>query len=178
MYYDYQKYWVEMGKKPNPEMNEYHKQQEVALGKTLHDICFDFNSVLEFGAGWGRITRLINKYYNLAYYTAVDISKERLYQINGVNTVVGDILNDNHLMKHDLVLAVELLLHIPPDKVKKAIDNMKSLANKYVISIDYYPNDKTKKLMNHNFIHDYPELYGNAKQIKINNKHSLFLWKV
>ena len=181
--YDYKKFWVREGREVNPEMNEKHRDQEKILKSILDTITFD--SVLEFGAGWGRMTKLI-KEHNPRFYTAVDLSRERLDQIKGVNTVVGDILEDNHLMKADLVIASELLLHIPSDKIKQAIDNMKSLANKYVISIDYYDNGsedaewvalRDEKLAEWCFSHNYPKLYGDAEEFRINKWHSLFLWK-
>lgn len=38
-----------------------------------------FNSVLEFGCGYGRITKLILDNFSLNYYTAFDVSPHQLY---------------------------------------------------------------------------------------------------
>ncbi len=175
--YDYSTYWMDEGKKPNPIMNKDHAKQEEVLLEQLKKL--EFDSVLEFGAGWGRMTRLIKDNFNPRFYTAVDLSRERLKQIDGVNTVVGDVLKDNHFMKADLIIATEMCLHIPPDKIQKAIDNMKKLTNKYVLTIDYYPIKKDEVLSSHCFLHEYLDLYdGNTNNIRIDDFVSLFVWEV
>ena len=174
--YDYKSFWIKQGIMDNPIMNEAHAKQEEVLLRKLKKL--EFDSVLEFGAGWGRMTKLIKDNFNPRFYTAVDLSKERLKQIDGVNTVVGDVLKDNHFMKADLVIACEMCLHIPPENIKTAIDNMKKLTNKYLITIDYYPVKHNIVLSKHCFLHEYPILYGSGVNgIRVDDHVALFVWE-
>ncbi|MCI4433336.1 MAG: class I SAM-dependent methyltransferase, partial [Nitrosopumilus sp.] len=71
-------YWKEHGKTyfTNFKYNEDFKKQETKLLDELNKI--KFQTVLEYGCGFGRITKLINENFKPINYTAFDISVEQL----------------------------------------------------------------------------------------------------
>ena len=173
--YDPIPYWKQEGKSyyDNFQYNTDYAMQELVLSGYLKYI--KFNSVLELGAGFGRITDIINEKFNPNTYVAVDVSPEQLSHISNATIVLSDIESFKTKEKFDLVIAVEVLMHQLPDKVQAIIDKMKSLSNKHVISIDYYSYEKVVELAPHCFNHDYPFLYGNVEMIPI-GKQALFHW--
>ncbi len=171
--YDPKTYWIEEGLKDNPIMRKAHNAQIEPLLNVLDDLTF--NTVIELGAGWGRITKVLKEAYNINRYLAIDLSEARLSQI-GADTKVADITTYRNDERYDLVLAVELLLHIKPDDLPTVISNMKSMSNKYVVTLDYDPIS-TIPLEEHNFKHDYNQ-YGNVKTVRISDKQSIHIWEV
>ena len=152
--------------------NDDYKLQENELLKYLKTI--KFNSVLEFGCGFGRITKLILDNCHPGWFTAVDLSQEQLDHVCYTDeTWRASIETYPYSRKFDLVIAVEVLMHQLPDKVQSIIDKMISLSNKHVINVDYY-SEKYEELAPHNFNHDYFSLYNNnVTMVKI-GKQALF----
>jgi len=161
--YDPIEYWKEAGKTYYQDFkyNENYDRQETELVEYLYNIKFD--SVLELGCGFGRITELIYYRFHPKTYVAVDVSKEQLSHIKipRVVKIESDIESFKTNEKFDLVIAVEVLMHQLPDKVQSIVDKMKSLSKKHVISIDY--TGTAEGLEPHNFKHLYPLLYKNVK---------------
>ena len=106
--------------KPN---NEYYNQQTKAIEQWLKKL--NAKSVLELGAGFGRISELLDKLPD-ADLTLVDVNKKALNilkkRFSHREVIESDINNfcfeEN---KYDLVAAVELLVHVPniEDLIKK-----------------------------------------------------------
>ena len=184
MMYDPIQYWKQAGKTYYQDFkyNDDYKKQEDALIAYLCNI--EFDSVLELGCGFGRITKLIYKTFRPSRYVAVDVSRDQLNYITipEIETIESDILPLQLDRKFDLVIAVEVLMHQPPDKIQSIIDKMKSLSKKHVINVDYYGDGQLEP---HNFKHDYTRLYfmndkskgfgegliGGVKEIEIHNQH-------
>ena len=179
--YDPVTYWKQAGKTYYQDFkynDEYIKQEE-ALIKYLEEI--EFNSVLELGCGFGRITQLFAMMY-IEDYTGVDVSTEQLNhakEFSQYKFIESDILPLQLDRKFDLVIAVEVLMHQTPDKIQSIIDKMKSLSKKHVIDVDYYANEGVW-LEPHNFKHDYYGLYGdNLHNVRvINNKQRIFHYEI
>lgn len=142
----------------------------------LHGL--EFDSVLEFGAGFGRITKLIVEEFKPSKYTAVDISQDQLYNMPDfdidVQKIICDIYHYDDDNRYDLVIAVEVLMHQLPKKVKHIINNMIRLSKKHVVSLDYEgPPDEP--LAAWNFSHDYTALYRyNLSMQPVGNNQYLY----
>ena len=98
--------------KPN---NEYYNQQTRVIENWLKKL--NPVSVLELGAGFGRISELLDKLPDIDL-TLVDINKKALdvLQKRFSHREIVDKEVNNFLFaknKYDLVVAVELLVHIP-----------------------------------------------------------------
>jgi SAM-dependent methyltransferase len=84
-------------------------------------------------------------------------------------------VSTDELVKFDLVISVEMLMHILPRDIKYVVQKMMSLSNKHVINVDWYeePEELVKKpIAPINFVHDYQKLYGGreCKRIPIRNQ--------
>ena len=120
-----------------------YKAQEAALVEVLDTL--EFNSVMEIGAGFGRITNLVVPYISnpSENYMATDVSSEFLSQI-GLD-VGKEILDLDHLPNplplYDLVIAVEVLMHRPFEKARDDLFYMLGMSKRYVLLIDWYEPD-------------------------------------
>ena len=146
MIYEPLSYWKAQGK-------DYYKNfvytaqfalQENNLIQLLDTL--EFKSVLELGCGFGRITKLISNYYRLDKYTAIDFSVEQLNMAkvicpDSIEFVCTNLLEYKPTIKYDLVIAVEVLMHLLPKQIHQAIDKMISWSNQHVISVDYYGDE-------------------------------------
>jgi SAM-dependent methyltransferase len=146
-------YWLECGKGYLKEF-EYHGpirricrwRQERALRDILSSLG-DIETVLEIGCGFGRITNILVKIPGVKSVVATDISPD---QIANAKKLVRDPRVEFRLIsateldydqEFDLVVASEVLMHIPPDRVERVLENMHR-AGKHVMHIDWYaPNE-------------------------------------
>jgi len=166
IYYDYKEYWKHEGKLSKRDslsfqLTKEHEAQEKPLIDEVKKV--NPKSILEIGAGWGRILNLLRNSGVESDYTAIDLSYDRLSQIED-KTVTRKVIDfmDYEEKHFDLILAVEVLMHIPPDILKEFIDKMKRMANT-IITIDYDPHEPREiKLADHNFLHDYDVLFPNS----------------
>lgn len=164
--YDPGKYWTERGKSyylRNFNTVAYKLQEKLLINALCN---LTFTSVLEVGCGFGRITRLIlQNFSNIGDYLAFDMSfdqinnaKKYLQHANQVDFIVSDIMSVSGNKKYDLVLAVEVLLHVRPQDLKNTIIKLLSLSRCYLLHVDwqeYKPSDSAP----HNFMHDYDSIY-------------------
>jgi SAM-dependent methyltransferase len=166
MAYDPTKYWTERGKSyfsRDFDTKEY-KLQEKLLVKVLKAL--SFKSVLEAGCGFGRITKLmLQNFHSIDGYEAFDLSQDQIdnakkyiQDTNRVNFFVSDIISIPGNNKYDLVLAVEVLLHVRPNELKNAIIKLLSVTNSYLVHVDWQ-EDKLRSGASHNFMHDYDNIY-------------------
>ena len=176
MTYEPVSYWKQQGK-------DYYKNfvytpqfalQETELLNYLDTI--EFKSVLELGCGFGRITRLISRNFPLIKkYCAIDVSQDQIKVAreicpSNITFWCNDVESYHAKQQYDLVIAVELLMHIKPDKIYQIVQKMIAWSKKHVINVDYYEENPIE-LEEHNFCHDYPEIYNfDSKNIKIGNQ--------
>lgn len=147
----------------------------------LKSVIPPFKSVLEVGCGFGRITKLIlSNFPDIQIYTAVDLSPHQIqnareYLISGtsdnvifdgieVEFIVSDIKSLQTNQKYDLVISVEVLLHVLPSEITEIMSKLVSLSNHHVINIDYY-EEKQDFLAAHNFLHQYEMIYNGIPSI-------------
>ena len=183
-------YWTKVGRKRIKTRKWFDKQQEEIL-RTLENLQFD--SVLEIGCGDGRITELILKNFDVEKYHAIDISEDRIKRTKDIlskycqtcsSKLTQSSFQDYQCKeKYDLVIAIEVMMHVPSQDITSFVKKMENLSKKYMLNLDYYPKKgfEWKNQFNRNFYHPYPSLYDNLNlsvyQIsmhRIINKQSLF----
>lgn len=156
-------YWTERGKnyyKLQKEHTRAGRLQQKALTDYLKTIQFD--SVLEIGCGYGRITQLIAEQFKPRTYHAIDLSQHQIAKAReripcGVWFDVSTIQEFKAVRKYDLVLACEVLLHVTPVEIEAVMDKMVQLSNRHIVNID--PIHSELPLAEHNFIHAYQAIY-------------------
>jgi len=159
MFYEYSK----------PGYLESHKGQEKKLIQYLKDNV-DFETIFEFGCGFGRITKLILDNFSVKKYVALDLSEHNIQHakklcsshsnVEFITSTINDIGLDE---KFDLVLGVAVLQHNPFDKIQTILEKLTSISRKHVINLDWYEVDKVSKSDGFTcFIHDYQKLYKNC----------------
>jgi trans-aconitate methyltransferase len=132
-----------------------------------------FDTVLEVGSGFGRITRLIAERWPDARITALDLSSEQLASLQAavptVRVIESTIQSFRPGRRHwDLVLAVEVLMHIPPDEIEKIVGKLRKLATSDLVSVDWaVPYGETRQMGDSDFCHDYAALYGDAEVVEL-----------
>ncbi len=133
-------------------------------------------SVLELGAGTGRMTKIMLEELKGRYlYTIVEQDKDKVMKMfdsmNGqlsVYPLIGDIMEFielNHSHDYDLILASEVFMHIKPEDISKLISKCSEFltTNGTILNIDWSTTkgeymkgiEKSKWC----FIHDYDKLY-------------------
>ena len=145
-----------------------------------------FESVLEFGCGFGRISRLLSENFKIKHYKAFDLSQD---QINNAKKLcknyeidfeVSSIQDYTDVKEYDLVIGVEILMHVPPELIVETIKKLNRFSKKYMINVDFYENPPKTKLAKHNFLHQYEAIYNQLEkphavsQIKIDERQSIF----
>jgi len=176
---DTEAFWLNRGKEYISEFQRhsffarrYFKQQEKALIKVLRS--FSFENVLEVGCGFGRITKLILDEFHVRKLKGIDLSPRQIenarkYVNNGeVELLVGrvqdlDIPDDSY----DLVIAVEVLMHIPFKEIETAMAELVRVSRKHIVNLDWYRPKSGTQLGGYCFAHDYSSLYEKLGATKI-----------
>lgn len=176
-------YWLKHGRtyKDDFRYNKLFELQERVLIDYLKQNTTSFNSVLEIGCGFGRITKLIlTNFEGISEYYAIDISPEQIQNAkqlmkdkkevfnNGLNLdfAVGDITSLQIQKKYDLVIAAEVLMHILPEDIRDVIHKLVKSSNKHVLNMDWYEEQRPKKAAPHNFVHQYEMIYREFPEVK------------
>lgn len=164
--------------------NEYKLQEHIFRQllvsiKNLNRLHVDerkISSVLEVGAGTGRMTKIMLEEFldDIIYYDIVDINKENLNKVmDNLGTemalmtypVVADITDEEFDIslrgkQYDIVLASEIFMHIKPEDIEMVLKRViRLLAPKgLIINIDWFfePNALSGGWC---FIHDYHKMY-------------------
>jgi 2-polyprenyl-3-methyl-5-hydroxy-6-metoxy-1,4-benzoquinol methylase len=167
MYYDTDNYWKTRGK---GYLTEFQKrfnlltryrfwQQERVIRKTLP---YKVETVLEVGCGFGRITKILLENPIVQYIEAIDISSDQIENAKKnikdlrANFCVKSIFDLNYDSDFDLVVASEVLMHIPPDRIQDALERLHR-AGKQVYHIDWYAPNEPKTVGGFCWQHEYPE---------------------
>jgi len=170
-------YWTQRGKdyKKNFKYDHKFELQEQILLEYLKKYSFD--SVLEVGCGFGRITKLLlTNFPEIKEYFAFDLSAHQVenakININvmekktNIQFAVSDIQSIQPSKKYDLVIASEVLMHVLPSEIEQIIQKLVSLSTKYVCNIDWFEEKIPKNAESFNFIHQYENIYNNISSIK------------
>lgn len=195
-------YWASRGKnyinwfyeKERPRQKIERQERILMQYLILHpDIC-NSGRILEVGAGFGRITKLVLEKFHqrIEEYVLLDLSKDQLYnarvyltenlepsvlksvnvkfiQCDFMDFVSNDDDDDNN--KFGLVLASEVLMHVLPEDIKQVMDKMVSLCKPggNILNIDWYEDDPTlmpKVISPINCVHEYEKIYRENKDVE------------
>lgn len=157
-----------------------HQATEAILRELLWEIR-PIRSVIDVGCGQGRLARMLAEELPKAVYTGMDLGQAqldgtRLAQPNG-SFVLSRLQDYQGGQQYDLAIASEVLLHIPPTDIQKACDNLRALAGKWLITVDW-----TQKLSvptaEWNWLYDYQELLGKAEKVIPSGNQSVFLFRM
>lgn len=137
-------------------------EQEQAIVDLLRSLSFE--SVLDVGCGPGRLASLIRGINPSATYTGIDVSRDvlRLAEVRWpgaefYQTTLAGFRPKGR--KWDLVIASELLMHVPPADLDRAIQRLREMSSRHVVTLDWTaPGDGAS----HNFRHDYRAAFGSA----------------
>jgi SAM-dependent methyltransferase len=183
--YDPVPYWTANGPHLSPPGSDSPEQAAVRvelqlLIEELQEINGPISSVLDVGCGQGRLAAFLLDVLPAAKYSGLDLAEA---QLKGTLAVRPDAeafylsrLQDfMPVVKQqwDLVIASEVLLHIPPDEIKKACEVLKAITGKYLITVDWsQPLDG--EIAPWNWLHDYDKLLEPDVEIQVFNQ-SIFL---
>lgn len=193
--YDRINFWIDMDKHvpDQPHSIWYQEEALLRLLKTLK-----FKNVLDVGCSSGRMLKLLVENFEIEGYSGVDLSTMRMECARKLaDKYLGEgkikrytLINDSWLAefnfkeKFDLVLGIEILMHIVPEEIHQFISKMWNHTNSQMITLDYYPLPEYAfpKLAEHNFLHQYllnfdkdlPGAY--VREIRVSNLQSIFHW--
>ena len=158
-------------------------QQERAIRKELKALC-GVESVLEIGCGFGRITKLLLELPDVKRVVATDISKD---QIEAAKRTIKDprvefrctsVLDLDYSKEFDLVIASEVLMHIPHPSVWKAIRRMKAASKRYIMNIDWYAPGEPSEAGGYCWQHDYSLVYPEETRIKKLHRQAIWIGSI
>lgn len=160
MSYDPDEYWARRGRTYYDRFTfERYHQQEDALVEVIRDV-FDTDDsfeVLEAGCGFGRIARLLARNFPKVHYQGFDLSADQIQNartfaaygnLNFEQSTIADYTDG----AYDLVLAVEVLMHVPPADLQESVDKLRGFGPLVTVDWTDGPDIRPKP---HNFLHDY-----------------------
>jgi len=169
--YDYKKFWKARGKRELLDQGTRYRIQEDNILRVLKS--FKFDTVLEVGAGPGRITRLLKENFDCEIL-ATDISPDFLKQNIEVKTCLMDLVDIPLDVDFDLIIGVEVLMHIPYQHITNVIRSMKCIA-KHIVTLDFNPLVKVG-MEAHCFDHNYRHIYDKFEAIRMGDS-VLYHWE-
>lgn len=169
--YDYKEFWKNAPDDAHhvpplptdPRRKPEHARQEEALLAVLrrhqmYNRLRDSNppaSIFEAGCGAGRLAYLFAQHFPEARYDAIDLNAECVKATYDVRPDAGDISvgdiitydttarwEDPDFEGYDLVIASEVLMHVPPEHVEQAFSNLLQLVSAdkgRLITVDWVP---------------------------------------
>lgn len=161
------KYWKDRGKTYIEEArlnDEFYRDQEEILCAAVRSV--RPVTVLEVGCGFGRLTRQLSIYNCGKRFIGVDISKDQVENArqycegHPAEFFQHNLFSHESLPKADVVVACEVLLHIPKVRVRQVVSKLLEAAPILVHDYDtaWFSGQRVAK---HCFHHDYLRLYSN-----------------
>jgi hypothetical protein len=146
--YDARHFWEEYRIKEREEF----ANQEWAIREALRYVG-PVDSILEVGPGDGRVTKLLPP----GDLTRLDIDPSRLRQPQDIEADLGTWWPDR---QWDLVVAVEVLMHVPPATIEHAVAALFRASCRAIVTCDWtVPGHKQA---GHNWVHDYGEWFSDG----------------
>lgn len=102
--------------------------------------CYEeIRSIIEFGAGTGQNIEALHMLWPYFNFTSVEINEVAASHIKRGMVYRGSIFDFKEAVPpSDLALTKGFLIHIPPDKLKKAYDIIYKSSGKYILICEYY----------------------------------------
>jgi 2-polyprenyl-3-methyl-5-hydroxy-6-metoxy-1,4-benzoquinol methylase len=168
-------YWMDRGKvykdqhaRLNPVSKFRFWLQEFAICNALRSTGLTFRSVLEVGCGYGRIAKLLLECEDLGIerYVATDISLDQLknaqdltndFNVEYRQMSIDDLDYDSEF---DLIIASEVLMHVPPERIHDAIGKILRSGKGIMLNVDWHAPKEPDMVGGYCFQHDYESLYG------------------
>lgn len=175
---DLNAYWAERGKEYaiNWQRTPEYASQEAALLKVI--LPLNPTTILDMGCGFGRMGTLITAALPGVRYTGVDVSEAQLeaahQRLPHATLHQGDVLTWQADQRYDVVLAVELLMHIPPSAVGQAIHRLVGMAGT-LVTCDWDEPHAERQAW-HNWSHDYDALLPGAARIAV-GRQAIWVWR-
>ena len=172
--YNPREYWLARGKVYKEQFKydpEKQLQEEVLLDylKAMPP----FQTVLEIGCGFGRISNLLlSNLPAIQEYVAMDMSPDQLENAKSfvksdkIQFIESDIQSLRLDKKYDLVVAVSVLLHILPSEIDQVVAKLVSFSKRHGINVDYYEEGAARQLAPHNFMHSYETIYKSLPNVE------------
>ena len=131
--------------------SESERLSAIEIPKEFEKVVDEMDSVLEVGAGDGRLISLFKKYDKRI--ASVDVNKKLskyVAKTYGIETFLGDVtkklpFKDNEF---DFVYTFQVLQHIRPDDIQKALSELQRVAKKMILLTEGWGNLKKWKLPN------------------------------
>lgn len=171
------------------ESQAFFAQQEAAVRALLGEGRFrDVRSVLEIGAGFGRVTSLVLRGLpQVERYLALDISAHQIAAARAqleqdvVETPefrVADFREFPEAEQFDLVIASEVFLHFPPKEITGVVRKAQRLSRRLLVHLDPFPGRPQPPLLvgllhraqrlrgstpgRTDWLHNFPRLYDHT----------------
>jgi trans-aconitate methyltransferase len=163
MTFDSAAYWRARGKVYERNFRaERYRAQEAALVETLRPL--RFRTVLEVGCGFGRIGELVMELRPDVDYTGTDVSQDQLDAARRrlgprARLELGDLRRIATTRRYDLVLAIEVLMHVPPADIAAVVATLGALTRGTLVTLDL-SRPIGRKVSAPDFLHDYRALLG------------------
>lgn len=170
--YDVNRYWSTRGETYYENDSILDRSvQEAAIIEQLKKI--SFNSVLEFGCGYGRFTKLILDNFSVDKYVAFDLSSHQIdkaknyckgYNVDFQQSAIKEFTTNE---KFDLVMGIEVLAFITPKDIEDAIRHLLRFTKKHFIHANagYDKNYKFTK-MSDSYRHNFQYIYSQIQSVK------------
>lgn len=178
MAFDPDAYWIANGPYLAPPGAD--SDDQLAVKVVLRDVLNSLGTVkdvLEVGCGRGRIAALLGEVLPKAKYAAVDFGPQvaATKQVRPDGTFYESRIQDFEPDRAwDLVLASEVLLHIPPADIQAVCDKLRRLARKWIVTVDWTePIDG--EIAEWNWLYNYRELFGSVERAEVIGLQSVFL---
>ena len=122
-------------------------------------------SILDVGSGWGRVYSYLKAQGIKADYTMVDFVDSMRQGCQDATSILPDKWDGVTLpysdKSFDLVLSVDVLLHVPPSTIGRVFAEHARVSKRYLYIITN--GTVYKPLADHCFWHDYLRLFSEAK---------------
>jgi len=142
------------------------KAHQVIVQKKFIDCLkgLKFKTVLEYGCGFGKISKLLIDNFDIDKYVGFDISSGQIKNAKNKNLKNAtfhhsQILDFEVDHKYDLVFGTGVLMHVPEKLIIPSFEKLYSFSSKYLMNMDSHYEVLPHRLARHCFNHDYVKIY-------------------
>ncbi len=189
MSFDSDSYWIKRGKTYEDEFKKKRLInkiqfwiQERYIENAIDMVArkTDVEHITDMGCGFGRITKMLCRRFPYAIISGSDISPDQLKKarqsIPRAYFYTDSITEFGWTWDNDLITVIEVLMHLPADKIEAAIKTLKLASNGFVITVDWFTEDAVDIYMAKQagfcFLHDYKELFE-AQGFRLYNEQKI-----